>query len=318
MKQFCLKASAEPPQPLFQDEDDDQEETQPLMSSWAVYPWIQAHQEKVRAALDEVIRTARYLSHRTFLRQLAASVGQVNLHLVGLYGPSYRPGMNCIVLTQEGKSNLWVAELAKQHFRFIAERYMDLGLNDADQFVEMLDGVSKDMDVVREKFKNRTIVLFDDASYSGKQLSSHLLQVRRAVHKYQLLVREVVVIAPFATPFAQARILEASRERIGRVAPAYIGPAAKLPMLSDLTPDSYALIVNLWYKGKREDADKIGLAYFQHKVPNDQSFPVSLARGSVYHLGKDDKGVSQKESFPILEDVIPDYKGTTAERFAKT
>ena len=88
-----------------------------------------------------------------------------------------------------------------------------------------------------------------------------------------------------------------------------------LPMLSGLSAASYDVIVRLWYKGVREDADKIGLAYFEHKVPNDQSFPVALAKGSVYHFGPGGKSQSQKDSYPLLPDVIPDYKGTKAQRF---
>lgn len=319
MKDYCLKASNKPPQPaLFQD-DDPIEEKQPLHSSWALSPWKHAHQENVRAAIDEVIETVQYISHQTFVDRLGQSVAQVNLHLTRLYGATYTPGMRCIVLTQEGKSNLWVAELARQHFDFNAERYMDLGLNDADQFTRMLQGIPKrDMNNVREKFHGRTIVLFDDASYSGKQMSSHLFEVRKAVHAYKLAVRQIVVIVPFSTPFSQVEIAKASAVRVGKVAlPSitYISPSVDLAMLSDLSLNNYDLIVDLWYKGKKNDADRIGLAYFEHKIPNDQSFPVALAKGSIYHL-RGTTSQSQKDSFPILPMVTPDYKGTTAERFS--
>ncbi len=66
---------------------------------------------------------------------------------------------------------------------------MDLGLNNAEKFER-----------VREKFKGRTIVLFDDASYSGKQMTSHLYNVRRIVEHYSLEARDVVVVVPFITP----------------------------------------------------------------------------------------------------------------------
>ena len=200
----------------------DVEEDSPLSINWATPAWIQAHQSATRKVVSEVIDNIRYVSHRLFIEKLGTSIDQVNTHLVDLYGPTYTPGEKCIVLTEEGKSNLWVAELAKQHFNFNAERYMDLGLNGAEQFIGMLQGVSRDMDIVREKFHNRTIVLFDDASYSGKQLSSHLLQVRTAVHKFGLTIRKIVVIVPFATPYAQARIAEVSEVRIGKVGRAFM------------------------------------------------------------------------------------------------
>ena len=314
MKKFCLKASKKPPQPSLFKDGGAIKEPSPLRSHWATHGWIHAHQENVKKGVQEVISTVRYVTHDAFIKQLSVSVDHANFHLAGLYGSSYKPGMNCIVLTQEGKSNLWVAELARQYFRFNAERYMDLGLNDADQFVRMLQGVSKNIKIVREKFKNRTIVLFDDASYSGKQMSSHLLQVRRAVQKYSLLIKRIVVIVPFATSFAQKAIQKASTVPVGKTG-VYISPTVALPMLSDLTPDVYDLIINLWYKGKRKAAEKIGLAYFQHKVPNDQSFPGALAKGSVYHLSESGKSKSQKNSYSFIKDVIPDYKGTIAKRF---
>lgn len=316
MKQFCLKASQRPPQPaLFRDEEG-VEEQNPLLTNWATSEWIRAHQPDIRRVLNEVIAKTRYISHHFFIKQLGQSIGQANLHLACLYGSTYSPGKNCIVLVEEGKSNLWVAELAKEHFGFNAERYMDLGLNGAEQFVTMLRGLSTDMGIVKEKFHNRTIVLFDDASYSGKQISSHLLQLRTAISKYDLTIREIVVIVPFATPYAQRQIREASVARIGKVCRAYISLTEDLPMLSGLSSASYDVIVRLWYKGVRADASKIGLAYFQHKIPNDQSFPAPLAKGSVYHFGVGGQSQSQKGSYPLLEDVIPDYKGTRAERFS--
>ncbi len=54
--------------------------------------------------------------------------------------------------------------------------------------------------------------------------------------------------------------------------------------LSDIGNPVYQRIIDLWYGGSKEEADKIGLAHFQHKVPNYQSFPVALANGSVYHM----------------------------------
>lgn len=316
MKQFCLKVSQRPPQPALFPDEEGVEEQNPLLTNWATSDWLNAHESTTKEALNEVITKTRYISHHFFIKQLGQSIAQANSHLANLYGSTYFPGKNCIVLVEEEKSNLWVAELAKEHFGFNAERYMDLGLNGAEQFVKMLRGVSAGMDIVKEKFHNRTIVLFDDASYSGKQISSHLLQLRTVINKYNLAIREIVVIVPFATPYAQMQIREASVARIGKVCKAYISLMEDLPMLSELTPASYDVIVRLWYKGVRADADKIGLACFQHKVPNGQSFPAPLAKGSVYHFGVGGQSQSQKGSYRLLEDVIPDYKGTRAERFS--
>ena len=51
---------------------------------------------------------------------------------------------------------------------------MNLGLNKADQFTTMLAESSANEVIIREKFQDKTIVLFDDAAYSGKQIKSLL------------------------------------------------------------------------------------------------------------------------------------------------
>lgn len=275
--------------------------------------WIDAHQEEVQESLQEVVRSLKYISQKTFIAQLGESVAWLNSQLAELYGAGHNPREICIVLAQEGKSNLWVAELAKEHFKFDAERYLDLGLNSADQFTSMLAEVSESLEIVREKFRDRTIVLFDDASYSGKQMSSHLLEVTKAIKDYKLKVRTVIVVVPFSTPFSQEVISE-STARVKKACPAAIYPAVPLPMISDLSEDTHRLIANLWYKGSIENANKIGLAFFQHKVPNDQSFPAALARGSVYLL-HGGKSTAQRDSFPFLREIRPAYKGTRALRF---
>ena len=173
---------------------------------------------------------------------------------------------------------MWVAELAKEHFKFDAERYLDLGLNNADQFTSMLYEVSESLEIVREKFCDKTIVLFEATSYSGKQMSSHLFEVPQAIKDYKLKVREVIVVVPFSMPFSQ-KVISESTARVKKACPAAICPAVTLPMISDLSGDTHRLIANLWYKGSIDNANKIGLAFFQHKVPNDQSFPAALVKG---------------------------------------
>jgi len=303
MKNHCLITSPPLPQPRV---------GSPL--SRRVYNlWIAAHQEEVQDSLEEVVSSLKYYSQEDFITQLGESVTWMNSQLAELYGADHNPREHCIVLAQEGKSNLWVAELAKQHFEFDAERYLDLGLNNADQFTSMLDEVSESLEIVREKFCDKTIVLFDDASYSGKQMSSHLLEVTQAVKDYKLKVRQVIVVVPFSTPFSQ-KVISESTARVKKACPAAICPAVTLPMISDLSGDTHRLIANLWYKGSIDNANKIGLAFFQHKVPNDQSFPAALAKGSVYFL-TDGKSTAQKDSFPFLKEIRPAYKGRKALRF---
>lgn len=88
----------------------------------------------------------------------------------------------------------------------------------------------------------------------------------------------------------------------------------KLHLLAILIPDSYNTIVDAWYRGNRVDADKIGLAWFQHKVPNSQSFPAAIANGSVF----DANGVSQRTPRFILVPHITEVYKCDARRERNT
>ena len=262
-----------------------------------------------------MIEGVQYISHQEFLKELSKSLKPVCRQIRNTYKDKSTLGTHCIALVQEGKSNLLVAELAKEHFGFDAERYMDLRLNNAEKFSLMLAGISKkNLHLVREKFKGKTIILFDDASYSGKQMSSHLMHVRSSVYKYKLQVKQIAVVVPFATPYAMQKIKEASKRRPGDAVKVLVAPAKDLLVLSNLPQGSYRQVIDLWYQGKREDANKIGLAYFQHKVPNDQSFPAPLINGSIYHMNNG-QSQSQKNSYKFIPEIIPSYKGTVAARF---
>ena len=280
------------------------------VSSTRVYRiWLNEHEEKVKDHLEKLILKVRFFSKKNFNDQLNKSVHWVNSQLAELYPDDSDPKKRCIVLTEAGKSNLWVAQLAKEHCGFEAERYMDLGTKNANAFKAMLEAVSAvkgEMEILKDKFHNKTIVLFDDASYSGNQMSSHLRAVIETIKDYKLEVKRVIVVVPFATTSALHLL---------RACPAAIYPAFNIPIISDLNTDTRRIIADLWYKGDGDLADRIGLAIFSHKVPNYQSFPTALVKGSVFLFNAGGKSVSQEASYPFLRERCPAYKGEFAERF---
>ncbi|MBS0652914.1 MAG: hypothetical protein JSR39_05215, partial [Verrucomicrobia bacterium] len=71
-----------------------------------------------------------------------------------------------VVLTSEHKSNQWVAEVAKGHHRFNST-YQSLGHEHASDFVAYLDQTASGK-------CPKEIVLFDDASFSGNQMTNHV------------------------------------------------------------------------------------------------------------------------------------------------
>lgn len=99
-----------------------------------------------------------------------------------------------------------------------------------------------------------------------------------------------------------------------RLLPAHLSDARNLRMLSDVSAPHYQVIIDLWFKGDRSEGDCLGLAYFEHKVPNDLSFPAPIAKGSVYMMSGTKSVAIKAGLFKLVEDPIPPYKGVSPDR----
>lgn len=310
MKQCCSRVPETVSSPARRVlEFSDRSDTSSPLSEWGVAPYVSAHsaadQPHIQIAIDQI----QHVSFDEFIRALGRSLSAVYDHLE----PNGRTlGSDCITLIEDGKSNLWVAALAKKFFAFDPERCLDLGLNNAESFRSMLEVNQRDLAIVREKFRGKSVVLFDDASYSGKQMSQHLFHTLKSIHEFGLPAREVIVVVPYMTAVAKTEI-EQVRHKFSLES--FIAPSENLKMLSALPATTFQVLTNLWYQGKSEEASKIALAMFEHKVPNYQSFPAAIARGSVYQIiGA--KSQSMPQSFRVLEDAdrSPPYKADRAIR----
>lgn len=180
----------------------------------------------------------------------------------------------CVVLTSEHKSNQWVAEVAKAHHQFNSN-YLSLGHEHASDFVAYLDRTPAGK-------CPKEIVLFDDASFSGNQMTNHVNAI-----KAKLLEKGVTcnirVIVPFATRVALDRLQNIQPEGDVNIS---VHCDQAIPTIKEQLPqDDFQILdtyseetwgVSLSNPDNIEQDSGIAGVYFDHKIPNKQSFILSI------------------------------------------
>jgi hypothetical protein len=258
--------------------------------------WIACHLEREQRVLRTVLDSVRYVRHDEFVRQLSSTTGSVIEQLTGHYaraGKSFIPDRDTVVLVEKHKSNQWVAELALHHFNFMGNLYMALGSKDAVAFTNYLSSHPE----IAATLQDKTIILFDDASFSGKQLHDHV----RAIQSVRG-IRSIGVIAPFMTAHADRIIRALSRDHC----PVFLGAhetITTLDTIPELDAPAKTQLCELWGYTASEIRN-LGLTWFSHKIPNYQSFPQVLAHGSIYSCGKS----SRDRVIEVIPHVESPYK----------
>ena len=263
--------------------------------------WVQEHQPETREALTELLREVKHIAYKTFNTQLGKSIKAARIALCARLSLEKASQLTdrMIVLVENSKSNQWVAELACRYFDFKASEYYRLGDKDAKKFRDHLDQSSV---IERKSMENKVIVLFDDGSYSGTQLTNHmvsLLQVQK-----ELKFDSICVIVPFMTDFAHQKLVDTAGKMIERV---LIAPFATIPTVATNLDAAHIQTLNqLWWskEDKNEKANTRGLYWFDHKIPNGMSFPETLEKGNV--IRRD--GAVVKNTYKILPEVNEPYK----------
>ena len=261
--------------------------------SWAKDAWISQHEENLQPAIREVVDSVRYVRRDEFILRLGESTTDIIKQLRALYSNDdpFEPKKHAIVLVEPRKSNKWVAEIASKYNKFTGADYYSLGSKGAKTFVDY----TKDAQI--HSFSGRTIVLFDDASFSGTQLHDHVFAIQQIAK--QLQIRAVAVVAPFMTERANERIAALSSKQV----PVLISAHQRITSIANLTQDNSETIRKLWGYSP-EEVRGIGLTWFSHKVPNYQSFPLGLAHGSIYSSN----GTVKPKSIRVIPEVDPIYK----------
>lgn len=261
-----------------------------------------------RAALQDVLSRVRLVCHDRFKKALKGSIDRAVPQL-----RDFDSTRDAVVLVEPMKSNKWVAQLAFQE-GFVGNQYIQLGSARAREFQNIVSG---DLDFVRY-LEGKVVVLFDDASYSGNQMTGHIQVIARLVHRIK--IRALLVIVPFMTDIARGKITEAAEDAKGLQV---VVEGERMPSLMDVPQPHLGMLQAMWgyidagRKVVRDAAggaaevpvDGIGLVFFSHKVPNGESFPVALQRGTVY--GPEGKPFQRRISPKPLIDACkfpPPYK----------
>lgn len=247
------------------------------ISQSARQAWIDAHGDAV--SREVAVYLADHLTHidqRTFERQLAETVGAFNKNI---------PKKYIVITNGVEKSTQWVYGLAQSQFAHPPEALVD--------FREVQKWLAKHPDVT-------DVVIIDDASYSGQQQEAMLTSLGDASRVNPVSAH---LLYPYMT--ARAVIL---RDAISTPGVRSVGyPAAPIPSLNEyLDGEDRAYQTKLRDTLRRlysiqtpEDADRIYLTYFDHKVPDGDSFFYVLRAGFV---GDSDQRV------PLIPETKEPYK----------
>lgn len=348
--------------------------------------WIAQHEQRYHEPLTILISKIEHVPFSVFKENLKIAT-QSFLSQVGITGTGdlkYTQLLaKTIVLVEPNKSNLWVAELAREILGFIPAAYYSLGIKKARDFTAHISAMGTKDKAEKTSFKGTTLVLFDDGSYSGRQLKEHLEGLRTV--KQEIDYSRVAVIVPYITDHAKTLLTNFATSSHGGV---IIATSQKINTVAQsLTPTKSALLRELWWEkeglepktlnfeemkapskqlkelhkmakdakspknvkgtkakeaAKSQTGAKVtqvahpkaqtvskpypntkhpmsskpskeifdngpetrGVVWFDHKIPNSQSFPEPIAEGNVVNREK-----PCKKPFAILPEVHPPYKG---------
>jgi hypothetical protein len=165
--------------------------------------WIETHPDPdAKQALTELTGHIRHVSQAEFEESLQATTQHLNTVLE-------REGGEYVIAVAKGKSNKWVAQLAMPHLSKEPKEEISL------VFPLYLQ------EYVRRKAKNpnetfpKCIVLFDDAAYSGEQLSRVIRNILSSINEHnnrpgsvKIPIPKIIVASPYMTNFAEHAIKE--------------------------------------------------------------------------------------------------------------
>lgn len=273
--------------------------------------WAEMHPPGAKKAAKMVAPHIRYVDHDEFVGRLGHTLLNLISQLNKVHG-NFRPNRDAAVLVEGFKSNKWVAELAREHHKFNASSYYRLGEKDARSFHEYLQ--ANNLEKVRQELKGKSIVLFDDGSYSGKQLYDHIRGIIDAIIAYKLEVASIAIAVPFMTTHAERLIRHLKANKPEQLkCPILIGDPFNIPTLADLdrshAGSNFGPTVSAMWGLDEDQLGQLGLNVFQHKLPNSMSFPEVLAKGKVCDAqGHHHQSKGRYLTFPFISEKPCPYK----------
>lgn len=225
--------------------------------------WSTGYGYKYQKDLFEVGKQIKRISFSDFIFELKKCIETLPPSLL----------KKATILVSEHKSNKWVAEIANNYFPeyFNSNKnFLSLGHEDANEFILSLNKIPV------QNWPNN-LVLFDDGGFSGKQMARHVKAISEKIGANSKTQTNIFVIIPFMTNVAKQALnnLNLSKKIKLNLCNNKIIPTVK----ESLSEKSLNSLNELYGDILNENADLdsgIAITYFDHKVPNSQSFLFSL------------------------------------------
>jgi hypothetical protein len=213
--------------------------------------------EDVRDALKELGEKVRRVSYPEFAGTLASCLERLPTGCLE----------RATILGSAHKSNQWVAELACSFLRLSGLKYEELGHERALAITSSLRATSP-------RSWSKQYVLFDDASFSGNQMTSHLSELSAALAEDRT-PRDIYVAIPYVTPVALAKLEGVARPDHIKIHVIHgeVIPTLKMQMEEGSFRHLNSHVEEDFASGEEDSG--IATIYFDHKVPNAQSFALS-------------------------------------------
>lgn len=301
-----------------------------------VFDWVKLHDDtpvdqttrvSPRSVAEKVAKAVTFIPFKTFKKELISSYNDILAKVKPLYssrGTPFNSLDDLIVLVEGNKSNKWAAELVRHETDDNPFAYIRLGSKDAVEFGQFLEQLPKAREAaVKAQFQDKVLMLFDDGSYSGKQISDHVKAILQLIKKHKLNPKAIAVVIPYMTLYALTRLQTIAQtapqscqvyisthnqivtlHQLTRANPNLTGPA--LALAKKVEAVERKLLADMWYKGQQSFLETIGLIWgiAGTKVPNSQSFPIAIANGSIMNA----QGVPIKTSIRLVPENGPCYK----------
>jgi hypothetical protein len=199
----------------------------------------------------------RYIDYNCFRAGLVASITSI--------GKIINPALRTVIGVVPGKSNEWVTKIAMKHFKMFS--YFPCLNIDHKAASNLQQSMKTTIDLKKYEVLPQQIFLFDDGSYSGKQMVNHVTSIVDVL-RHKAKNTTIFVVVPYMTSHAMERLsLIDTGDNIKLV----IAPHEVMETVKEsLDPADYQRIGQVYPELTDEDPG-ITATFFQHKRPNSES-----------------------------------------------
>lgn len=268
--------------------------------------WIEAHPKNCQKAVETLVGAIRHIPHAQFEDNF------INVTVKHLNRFVKEEEIEYWVAVQAEKSNQWMFELAKPHLLKQPNGLVPLA------YASFLTKLANNPEVTAKDFP-QTLVLFDDAMFSGEQMSGFLIRLNGEITRrnkelapkgIQIDFPRIVIACAYVTRYCIAVLRKYGRE-FQIEDKLIILNHMKIPTVDEVIEDeSIKEVLKHMYWPKisltRHDSglESRGVVYFDHKVSDGYSFPKAIAEGAVVDRNGADLGFS----IEMIPSFTPPYK----------